>query len=156
MHELVWLITSEVTPLFHPLILEHFNFFSFVYGYYIWISAPPLLNNDTSFTVYFCSSWLFFTYGETGSMRAAIREANTADTWNYTESLISCEYDECWDLYQNNFSNYLVTSHMFTSLNTNTLYSLEFLGCYEYQGSCIVGNSRFKYSVNITTRPAGE
>ena len=89
-------------------------------------------------------------------MRAAIREASTPSTWNYTESFLSCYDYECWDLYTQNFTNSLVALQMFTSLKPNTLYSLELLGCYPRYQTCTVGNSYFRYSVNITTRPEGE
>ena len=127
---------------------------------YIWISTPPLLIQDTSLTVYFCSRSYFFDhaylYGTTGNMTVAIRKASISSTWNYTDHLFSCYRRECLELYRRNFSNYLVTFHKFTSLKPNTLYSLAFLGCYEHYDSCTVGESYFSYRVNITTKPEGE
>ena len=125
----------------------------------VWISAPPLLIEDTSLTVYFCSDYYFFYYGiyyRRINMTAAIREASTPSTWNYTEILLSCSYYECHELYYQNFTNSLVALHMFTSLKPNTLYSLELLGCVEDYDSCTVGDSSFSDSVNITTKPGGE
>ena len=142
--------TVDTLTLYNLPPLYHLEY----YRYNIWISTPPLLIEDTSLTVYFCSSSFFFDYGDlygSATMRAAIREATTS-TWNYTESFLSCS--ECRELYQQNYSNYIVTSRMFNSLKRNTLYSLEFLGC--YYGRCIVGNSYFRHSINITTRPEGE
>ena len=135
----------------------HLNHLDY-YRYDIWISTPPLLIEDTSLTVYFCSGYYFFDYGEiyrSGTMRAAIREA-ASSTWNYTDSFLSCYRRECQELYHQNYSNYLVASQMFNSLKPNTLYSLEFLGCFEYYyGTCIVGNTHLRHRINITTRPEG-
>ena len=89
-------------------------------------------------------------------MRAAIREASTTSTWSYTESILSCHDLECKDLYYQNFTNSLVALHMFTSLKPNTLYSLEFLGCYDRHVICTVEDKTYCDSVNITTRPEGE
>ena len=126
----------------------------------MWISTPPLLIQDTSLTVYFCSSSYFFYYaywyGTTGNLTVAIRKASISSTWSYTDHLLSCFSQECLELYQQNISNYLVTYHKFSSLQPNTLYSLALLGCYEDYGSCTVGGSYFSYRVNITTRPEGE
>ena len=126
----------------------------------IWISTPPLLIEDTSLTVYFCSNYYFFGRAYRGGiMRAAIREANTSSTWNYTDYLLSCYRYECRNVYWKYVINNLVTHHTFSSLQPNTLYSLEFLGCFLYRSyfySCTVGNNYINYRVNITTRPAGE
>ena len=138
-----------------------FTFLHRLEPYYprVWISSPPLLIEDTSLTVYFCSDGYFFYYADyyerTGWIRAAIREANSS-TWIYTGIFLSCYDDGCWELYLQNFTNFLVASHTFTSLKPNTLYSLEFLGCFPYIDSCTVGDSYFSYSVSITTRPKGE
>ena len=134
----------------------------FADSYYsdIWISAPPLLIEDTSLTVYFCSDSYFFRRAyRRGIMRAAITEPGISSTWNYTDYLISCYRYECREFYYQNVTNYLVTHHTFSSLRPNTLYSLEFLGCFSkrsYLYSCTVGDSYFSYRVNITTRPGGE
>ena len=127
------------------------------------MSAPPLLIEDTSLTVYFCSGWYYFRRAyrraDAGIIRAAITEASLSSTWNYTDNLISCYHYECWEFYNQNVTNYLVTHHTFSSLQPNTLYSLEFLGCllgWPYFDSCTVGDSYFTYRVNITTRPEGE
>ena len=146
------------------IYIDIYNFlhFSFSESYYpdIWISTPPLLIEDTSLTVYFCSYSSFFyhafVFGTSATIMAAIREANTSSTWYYTESFISCYEYECMSLYYQNFTNSLVALHMFTSLKPNTLYSLELLGCYLRYDTCTVGDSYFRYSVNITTRPGGE
>ena len=126
----------------------------------MWISTPPLLIQDTSLTVYFCTLNRFFglahTHRITGIMRAAIKEANTTGTWNITETILSCSGSECWDLYTQNVTNSLLTSYKFASLKPNTLYSLALLACYPCCTSCAVGYSYFSYSVNITTRPEGE
>ena len=147
-------------------VIRFFAFFQFSESDYpiIWISTPPLLIENTSLTVYFCSGVFFFYYAfdffeSTAIMRAAIREANASSTWSYTENFLYCYEYECWDLYRENFTNYLVTQHTFSSLLPNTLYSLEFLGCYRGYiifNSCTVGDSYFSYRVNITTRPEGE
>ena len=126
----------------------------------MWISAPPLLIEDTSLTVYFCSASYFFydAIESTAIMRAAIREANASSTWSYTE-LFSCYDTECVEFYRHNVTNFLVTQHNFTSLQPNTLYSLEFLGCFHWRfasGSCTVGDSYSSYRVNIITKPEGE
>ena len=130
-----------------------------VYWPYMWISPPPALIEDTSLTVYFCSASYFFYYAidyeSTAFSRAAIREANALSTWNYTE-IFSCSDYECEEFYQQNVTNFLVTQLNFTSLQPNTLYSLEFLGCLDYFGSCTVGDSYYSYRVNITTKPEGE
>ena len=130
------------------------------YGYWLWISAPPLLIKDTSLTVYFCAYPFFFyrasDYGSMATTRAAIREANASSTWSYTESFLSCYGLECRDLYDQNFTNSLVTQHTFSSLQPNTLYSLEFLGCLHPGQRCAAGYSDANYRFNIATRPAGE
>lgn len=130
---------------------------------YIWVSALPLLIEDVSFTLYFCSNQSTFRIayddvGEIFSMRAAIREANTSSTWNYTERFLSCYDRECWNLQRYNFTNNLVTHHTFRSLLPNTVYSLEFLGCFgaTFHTSCTVEGAYFWYSVDITTRPEGK
>ena len=147
------------------LVIHFFAFLQFSESYYpnIWISTPPLLIENTSLTVYFCSDVYFFYYAfdyeSMATMRAAIREANASSTWSYTERFLYCYDYECWDLYHENFTNFLVTQHTFSSLLPNTLYSLEFLGCfrgYIFFDSCTVGDSYVSYRVNITTRPAGE
>ena len=144
---------------FYIYILLHFT-----ESYYsdIWISAPPLLIEDNSLTVYFCSGYYFFHQAYRGRaggiMRAAITETGISSTWNYTDYLISCYRYDCLEFYYRNVTNYLLTHHTFSSLLPNTLYSLEFLGCllrWPYY-SCTVGNSYFSYRVNITTRPEGE
>ena len=153
---LPWL-AGLIKSIFLIYIFPHF-----AESYYsdIWISAPPLQIKDTSLTVYFCSEWRFFEiayhHGTLATMTAAISEASTPSTWNYTESFISCNNYECRDLYYQNFTNSLVALHVFTSLKPNTLYSLELLGCYPRYQTCTVGDSLFRYSVNMTTRPEGE
>ena len=120
----------------------------------IWISTPPLLIEDTSLTVYFCSNSYFFSYARRNAyMRGAIREAGTPTYRSYT-GLFCYGRDQCRDLYQQNVTNSLVTLHTFTRLKPNTLYSLEFLGC--YQCCCVGRRGPFHYSVNITTRPEGQ
>ena len=130
-----------------------------VYWPYMWISAPPALIEDTSLSVYFCSGsyFLYDAFESTVIMTAAIREANASSTWNYTE-LFSCYDQECVEFYKQNVTNFLVTQLNFTSLQPNTLYSLEFLGCFywRYFGSCTVEDSHYRYRVNITTKPEGE
>ena len=142
-------------PLFSPSSFSD----NYYYGA-IWISTPPLLIEDTSLTVYLCSVNTFFgiayTHTITGIMRVAIKEANTASTWIITESFLSCTGSECWDLYAQNFTNSLLTAHKFASLKPSTSYSLAFLACYPCCTSCAVEFSWLSYSVNITTRPAGE
>ena len=137
-------------------------------GYYypsIWISTPPLLIEDTSLTVYFCSGYYFFyhanRYGARATMRATIREANASSTWSYTERFLSYHDSDCRGLYNKNFTNnYLVTHHTFSSLQPNTPYSLKFLGCFfswqRYYRSYTVGYSYLSYTVSMTTRPTGE
>ena len=66
-------------------------------------------------------------------MRGAIREAGTPTYRSrYTGLFIFCYGgDQCWDLYQQNFTNSLVTLYIFTFLKPSTLYSLNILGCYQ-------------------------
>ena len=119
----------------------------------IWISTPPLLIEDTSLTVYFCSKSYFFNYAQRNAyMRGAIREAGT---YRSSYTFFCYGRDQCRDLYQQNVTNSLVTLHTFTRLKPNTLYSLEFLGCYQ---CCCRGGRRgfFHHSVNIATRPEGQ
>lgn len=123
----------------------------------IWISTPPLLTEDTSLTVYFCSGKLFFYNRNSNAyMRGVIREAGTPTYRKYTGLLFFCNgRDQCRDLYQQNFTNSLVTLYTFTHLKPNTLYSLEFLGC--YRCCCHVSwRGSFHHSVNIATRPEGQ
>ena len=150
---MLWSVDERgyLNPSLSPCHLEY-------YRYNIWISTPPLLIEDTSLTVYFCSDFYLFLRGqyyEGSTMRAAIREANVS-TWNYTERFLSCYDYECWVLYRQNYSSNLVTSRMFNSLMPNTLHTLEFLGCSEhYYDRCTVGSAYFSYSITITTRPEG-
>ena len=70
-------------------------------------------------------------------MRGAIREAGTRNYWSrYTGLLLFCNGgDQCWDLYQQNFTNSLVT------LYTNTPYALDILECYQCCDVCSVGRN---------------
>ena len=76
-------------------------------------------------------------------MRGAIREAGTPTYRSrYTRLLLSCNGgDQCWDLYQQNFTNSLVTLYTFTFLKPNTSYALNILGCYQCCEVCSVGRN---------------
>ena len=147
---------------FYQLEISSILYISFLTGSYyrLWSSFPPLSTNETTVDIYCCVDWYIFYHaslygGYLGISVALIEAENTSLPWSYTTILYEDCGDHCWNLWSNNYSNYLIGSQMYSNLVPNTLYTVAVLVCYPPYYSCTVGSAYFTQYSNITTRPEG-